>query len=405
MQEYAHATGQTLEQAQAEISKIGATKGAWEASSFGQTVQNVAAQHFDGNTDRAFQALTIMAPAETAAKYARFGAMDSTLGHLFNGNYEEFAKWEKEGSVLTKPMAEKLTSEGYGAFFAGESLKFNIGQDRKAIVSAESKDIDGNVVGLPAGTKATVNTTGAGAEIKWQDKDGFKNTWAKDIVRDQSGMAVKDENGNIMYKTSTNVGERTYTPDDSLDLGKGIRVIGGEVTRKGGELKSAMGGVLISDHGKEYHGTISQDAKTGKTVLISEEAGKDKRTVDIDDKTFERLDTVKTGRRIETGSSKIKLDVDTTKVERGTSVRGVDGATYWDADTALNIAKDFSGSLRTARSFFTGNETVNDTNVVNYTNSFAAEFRKWSARVIGKLILEAIHLQPLSKGILELVRR
>jgi hypothetical protein len=316
VEQYARATNQSPMMAQSEISRINANRSAWEANSVGESVSNLANQYFDGDMNKGMMAYTAMAPAEQAAKYVRFSAVNDLLGNRFGGSYENYADWEKQGSRLSERDAAYLTSQGYGQFYEGQNLIVGFANG-KSIVSAYGENID-----IGNGLRAKVTTDGKGTTMEWT-KDGLTHeriTGADGIV------SLEKAHGTVNKESPWRLNDR-------------YSVTGGEIEYKGGQISGWRAEIWDNDLKRNYYGNFSQDAETGNVNYISGNIGEELQDKNIHSSIFERLNQIRTGTRVEIGVKKDMLDIDTTTVARGTIFGGDVYGTALTSDGSLIVSR------------------------------------------------------------------
>jgi hypothetical protein len=272
------------------------------------------------------------------------------VGNMVGMDVAEVAQWDKMGRPVDDQMSERLKGLGIHIPAGTNITDMKTNADGTSISTITAQRVDG---------KESTEYRGGITTRKWGD-NGWEHT--ETIGRD----------GKVMSETAA----RTATMKDPIEIDDRFSIIGGTITIAGDQMSSRFVTLRDNKTGKQYYGGFSKNLETGRTIYTNAARGRSLEDIDRDNKILERLNITRTGVRVETGVKKEKLDIDTTTVARGIGIRGVDGVTYWDADTALNISKDFGNSLRTARSFFTNDKTVNDNNVINYSNSFAAGIQK-----------------------------
>lgn len=339
VEQYARATNQSPMMAQSEISRINANRSAWEANSVGESVSNIANQYFDGDMNKGMMAYTAMAPAEQAAKYVRFSAVNSLLGNSFGGSYENYAGWEKQGSRLSEKEATYLTSQGYGQFYEGQHLIVGFANG-KSIVSAHGENID-----IGNGLKAKVTTDGKGTTMEWT-KDGLAH---ERIIGADGIVSLEKAHGTVNKESPWRLNDR-------------YSVVGGEIEYKGGQISGWRAEIWDDNLKRNYYGNFSQDAATGKVNYISGNFGEELQDKDIHSSIFERLNQIRTGTRVETGIKKDMLDIDTTTVARGTIFGGDVYGTALTSDGSLIVSRH----ILAARNVEERNQIINA-----YADSYA----------------------------------
>jgi hypothetical protein len=339
VEQYAGATNQSPMMAQSEISRINANRSAWEANSVGESVSNIANQYFDGDMNKAMMAYTAMAPAEQAAKYVRFSAVNDLLGNRFGGSYENYADWEKQGSRLSEKDAAYLTSQGYGQFYEGQNLIVGFANG-KSIVSAYGENID-----IGNGLKAKVTTDGKGTTMEWT-KDGLTH---ERIIGADGIVSLEKAHGTVNKESPWRLNDR-------------YSVTGGEIEYKGGQISGWRAEIWDNNLKRNYYGNFSQDAATGKVNYISGNFGEEIQDKNIHSSIFERLNQIRTGTRVETGVKKDILDIDTITVARGTIFGGDVYGTALTSDGSLIVSRH----ILAARNIEERNQIINA-----YADSYA----------------------------------